>query len=198
MMPTLRLLAASAAALALALPSAAQAGTVTGFPPVYGGSDVPETVNAFTSGGLIVLEGDEVLLGGGAHVRHPNPIRPGSIFQPCDDVVRQPARRGDRIDASMLTGTNLVADGGLGGDYILDGAGNDTIIGGPGATNRLVAAGRVQRRRRRRHAPTTRAAARRSRSASTARPCPAGKVRLGENDTSAPTSRAPSAARATT
>jgi len=131
MMPTLRLLAASAATLALALPSAAQAGTVTGFPPVYGGSDVPETVNAFTSGNLIVLEGDEVLLGGGAQCT-PNPMPTRLDCQPAPTLTASLLGGEDRIDASMLTGANLVADGGLGGDYILDGTGNDTLSGGPG------------------------------------------------------------------
>ena len=121
-MPTLRLLAASAAALALALPSAAQAGTVTGFPPVYTGSDAPETVNAFTSGGLIVLDGDEVKLGGGAQCT-PNPDPTRLDCQPSTTLSVNVLGGDDRIDASMLTGTNLVADGGVGGDYILDGAG---------------------------------------------------------------------------
>jgi Ca2+-binding RTX toxin-like protein len=38
----------------------------------------------------------------------------------------------DRLDASAVTGTSLLLDGGAGGDYLLDGAGNDTINGGPG------------------------------------------------------------------
>ena len=74
----------------------------------------------------------------------------------------------------MLTGTNLVADGGLGGDYILDGAGNDTLSGGPGG-DVWIADGGTDMFSGGDGDDTAdyTGAARRSRSASTGRPCPA-------------------------
>ena len=159
------------------------------------GSDVPETVNAFTSGNLIVLEGDEVLLGGGAQCT-PNPMPTRLDCQPAPTLTASLLGGEDRIDASMLTGANLVADGGLGGDYILDGTGNDTLSGGPGgdvwrrtsARTRSAAAMATTR-------PTTASAARRSRSVSTGTAVSGAPVRTTP---SAPTSRARSAAPATT
>src|SRR4051794_2069904 len=130
-MPTLRLVAVSVAALALASPTAAQAGTVTGSPPTYPGADAPETVSASTSGNLIVLEGDEVLLGGGAQCT-PNPAPTRLDCQPANTVAINTLGGDDTIAASELTGTSLVVDAGVGGDGISDGAGNDAINGGPG------------------------------------------------------------------
>src|SRR3954447_3532988 len=130
-MPTRRLLAVSVGVLALALPTAAQAGTVTGFPPTYTGADVAETVNATTSGHPIILQGDEVLLGGAAQCT-PNPAPTRLDCQPATTVSINTLGGDDTIVASALSGTNLLADGGVGDDEIRDGAGNDTITGGAG------------------------------------------------------------------
>lgn len=133
-MPFTRLLVVGAGALALALPAAAQAGTVTGAAGVsntYQGTDEGETVVLSIAGGQTVFAAAGVTLGG------PGPCTPG----PSDEVdcATAPATivnglgADDRIDGSMLTAaTSLRADGGVGGDYLLDGAGNDILSGGPG------------------------------------------------------------------
>ena len=66
---------------------------------------------------------------------------PGSTAKPSTTLSVNVLGGDDRIDASMLTGTDLVADGGVGGDYILDGAGNDTINGGPGGDVNIAGGG---------------------------------------------------------
>jgi hypothetical protein len=129
-----RLLVVSAGALALAFPASAQAGTVTGVAGVsntYAGSDAEESVSLLINGGQTVFAAGGVVLG----------AAPGPCTASMADQVECPTApttvvtglgADDRIDGSGLTGTNLQADGGAGGDYLLDGAGNDTLSGGPG------------------------------------------------------------------
>ena len=130
-MPTLRLVAACAGVLALACPTAAQAGSVRNVngSNTYEGSDVPEEVTISTNGPTTTFISDGIGIGPGAC------LLGGGNQVDCTTTPTTTATTlagDDRIDASGLTMSALVADGGLGGDYILDGAGNDTVNGGAG------------------------------------------------------------------
>jgi Ca2+-binding RTX toxin-like protein len=128
-----RFLVVSAGALALALPAAAQAGTVSGAGGVsntYLGGDAEESLTLSISGGQTVFAATGVTLGGPGQCTAVSPDEVDCATAPTTIVNALGAD--DRIDGSALTGTNLQADGGAGGDYLLDGAGNDTLSGGPG------------------------------------------------------------------
>jgi hypothetical protein len=136
-----RFLAVGAAALALALPAAAQAGTVSGAAGsnTYQGTDEGETVALSIAGARTVFAAAGVTLGG-----------PGDCLLTPDEVSCATAAAtivnalgaDDRIDGSLLTAaTSLRADGGVGADYLLDGAGNDILSGGPGGDVWIAAGG---------------------------------------------------------
>ena len=129
-----RLLTVSAVALALALPSAAQAGTVrfdaATTSNLYTGSDDSESLTLRIDGLNTVFEATGAVLGG------PGPCtQNGADRVDCATAMTTTVNAlgaDDTIDASPLSGTSLIVDAGLGGDYVTDGAGNDTIGGGPG------------------------------------------------------------------
>jgi hypothetical protein len=132
-MSLIRLAAVGAGALVLVLPTAAQAGTVTGTAGVsntYQGADAEETVTVLTEGAVTAFRADGIQLGDpGACVLNGDRID----CPPAPAAIVNTLGGDDRIDAAQLgAGSSLLADGGVGGDYILDGAGNDTINGGPG------------------------------------------------------------------
>src|SRR4051812_4056304 len=119
-----RLVAVSAGALALALPATAQAGSVLldNGVATYRGTDVEETVGVSIEGGETVFRASAIGIGGpGCSIDLAEPDRANCITSPTTAVNAQGAD--DRVDASTLTGTNLVLDGGAGNDYLLDGAG---------------------------------------------------------------------------
>ena len=130
-MSLIRLAAVIAAALVLALPTAAHAGAVrnVGGSNTYEGSDDPEEVTISTTGAQTAFVSDGIGIGPGACT--PNGAGEVDCFT-TPTTTATTLGGDDRIDASLLTGSSLLAEGGLGGDYILDGAGNDTINGGPG------------------------------------------------------------------
>ncbi|HEY6887281.1 MAG TPA: calcium-binding protein [Solirubrobacter sp.] len=137
-----RLVALSAGALILALPSAAQAGTVAGNGTVsntYTGSDVDERVTIRTEGGDTVFVSSAIGLGG------PGCMQVDGETATCPTAaatIVNTLAGDDTIDAGGLgAGTSLQVDAGLGGDYITDGAGNDTISGGPGGDVWIAGAG---------------------------------------------------------
>ncbi|WP_028064488.1 calcium-binding protein [Solirubrobacter soli] len=132
-MPSHRVVAVCAGVLALAFPTAAQAGSVSnagGSNNVYEGSVDPEEVTISTSGGQTRFVSSGIGLGPGAVCLFVD----GSTLDCTTTPMTTATTLGgdDRIDASLLTGSSLQAIGGAGGDYILDGAGNDSIDGGPG------------------------------------------------------------------
>jgi hypothetical protein len=133
-MPISRLVAVSAGALALAFPTAAQAGSVLQENGVntYRGTDVEETVAVSIEGGQTVFRASAIGLGGpGPCMLDPaEPDRIHCATTPTTAVSGQGAD--DRLDAAAVSGTSLLLDGGAGNDYLLDGAGNDTIGGGAG------------------------------------------------------------------
>src|SRR3954451_20673464 len=116
-MPTFRLLAVSAGALALALPTVASAGTVSGIGSnTYTGSDADgETVTLTIDGTKTAFAAAGIQFGPGGCT--PNGADRVDCFTTASTVVNT-LGADDRIDASGLSGTNLVADGGVGGDYI--------------------------------------------------------------------------------
>ena len=129
-----RLVAVSAGALALALPTTAQAGSVLQDNGVntYRGTDVEETVTVSIEGGDTVFRASGVTLGGPGPCT-PDPVEGDRINCPTTPTTAVSAQgAADRADAAAVTGTSLLLDGGAGNDYLLDGAGNDTISGGPG------------------------------------------------------------------
>jgi Ca2+-binding RTX toxin-like protein len=130
-MPTRRLLAVSVGALALALPTAAQAGTVTGIGSnAYTGTDADsETVTLTIDGTKTAFAASGIQFGpGGCTANPPDRV---DCFTTATTTVNT-LGGDDTIVASALSGTNLLADGGVGDDEIRDGAGNDTITGGAG------------------------------------------------------------------
>ncbi len=132
-MPFTRLLLVGAGVFALALPAAAQAGTVTGSAGVsntYQGTDAEDSVALTVIGGQTVFGVTGVTFGG------TGPCTAMTDEVQCTNaptVVVNGLGAGDRIDGSALPATtSLQADGGAGGDELLDGAANDTLSGGPG------------------------------------------------------------------
>jgi Ca2+-binding RTX toxin-like protein len=132
-MSFIRLAVVGAAAFALASPAAAEAGTVSGSAGVsntYQGTDDPEEVTVSTLGAKTSFAAPATL--GGIGPCAPNPDN-GVDCDTAPATIVNGLGADDRIDASRLTAaTNLQADGGAGGDYILDGAGADNLSGGPG------------------------------------------------------------------
>jgi Ca2+-binding RTX toxin-like protein len=135
----LRFVVVGACALVLAVPSAAQAGVVRNIngSNTYEGSDDPEEVTISTNGGQTSFTSDGIGFGPGACTIDGN--RVDCFTTPATTAITLGGD--DRIDASALTGSSLVADAGVGGDYILDGAGNDTISGGAGGDVNIAGPG---------------------------------------------------------
>jgi Ca2+-binding RTX toxin-like protein len=149
-MSLIRLVAVSAGALALALPTAAQAGTVTrtlGVSIAYQGAGGDEGVRVGVDAGVYFVESD--LGATTALCTQATPTR--AECGPAPTFVVNVLGGADRIDATRVTdGTKLQANagdgddridatnnddtlsGGVGGDYIADLGGNDQIDGGPG------------------------------------------------------------------
>jgi hypothetical protein len=129
-MALIRLVAVGAAALILALPAAARAQTVTTSPGVsntYQGTDAPEEVTVSTSGAQTVFQATGLM--GQCTATGVDRFECAT----AGTTIVTTLGGDDRIDASQLNAaTTLQADGGAGGDYILDGAGNDSLSGGPG------------------------------------------------------------------
>jgi hypothetical protein len=141
-MVLIRLVAVSAGALALALPSAALAGTVSSMgntSNTYQGSDVEERVTIRTEGGTTVFESSAIGLGG------PGCMQVDGDTATCPTaattIVNTLAGDDTIVAGGVGAGTALQIDAGVGGDYITDGAGNDTINGGPGGDNWIAGGG---------------------------------------------------------
>jgi hypothetical protein len=135
----LRFLVVGASALVLAVPSAAQAGAVRDIngTNTYEGSDDPEEVTISTNGGVTIFGASGIGFGPPCQAE----IGERASCATTPTTAANTAGGDDRIDASALTASSLLADGGVGGDYILDGAGNDTINGGAGGDVNIAGGG---------------------------------------------------------
>ncbi len=143
-MPFIRLLVVGAGALAaLVLPAAARAGTVSGVAGVsntYQGTDAEDSVTLTITGGQTVFAATAVTFGGMGPCTAIPPDEVSCANAPTAIVSGFGAD--DRIDGSALPATtSLQADGGAGGDYLLDGAANDTLSGGPGGDTWIAGRG---------------------------------------------------------
>ena len=136
-----RVLAAAAGMLALALPSAAHAGTVSsmGASNTYQGSDVDEEVSVRTDGAMTVFGSSAIGLGGPGCMQLDGDT--ASCPSAATTIVNTLAGNDTIVASGLAAGTTLQVDAGIGGDYITDGAGNDTINGGPGGDNWIAGGG---------------------------------------------------------